>query len=98
MGFWALRWRRLIHGDTGLEMCADSTVCEYIPHIYGGRLWSPSEKVLARFSFVLNDVCVSVNCIMANQYFLLDNVYLFMINICQLSLTAKSANWCMVRH
>ena len=30
------------------------------------KLWSPSKKVLARFSFCIERLCVSVNCIMAN--------------------------------
>ena len=34
-GLWFLRWRMFTHGVTGLEMCTDSTVCEYIPRIHG---------------------------------------------------------------
>ena len=32
---WVVLWRRLTHGDTVLEMCADSTLCEYISGIHG---------------------------------------------------------------
>ena len=35
-GLSALRWRRFTRGDTDLEICADSTVCEYIPRIHAG--------------------------------------------------------------
>ena len=41
-------------------MCADLTLCEYIPHIHGdsGRLRSPSEKVLVRFSLCIERVFI----------------------------------------
>ena len=85
-GLWVLRWWKLTHGDTGLEMCADSTVWEYIAHIHSRSQivvakWEGASNCLLGFPCVFNDVCISVHCIMANQYFLL-NVYLFMINIC----------------
>ena len=35
-GLCAFRWRCLTRGDTDLEMCADSTVGEYIPRIHAG--------------------------------------------------------------
>ena len=79
---WVVRQRRLTHGDTGFAMCADSTIREYIPRIRGvSQIVVALRMFSLGFPCVLNDVCITVNCIMANQYFLLNNVYLFMINI-----------------
>ena len=35
-GLWVVQSRKLAHGETGLDMCADSTECDYIMRIRGG--------------------------------------------------------------
>ena len=56
-----------------------STSCAFTEAV---RLWSSSEKVLIQFSLYSEDMCIDVNCIIANQHFLLNNMYLCIINIC----------------
>ena len=80
----AVRWRRLIRGETDLEICADLTVCEYIPRIHAGsQVYSPIvRRFWLNFLLCVLNVCISVNCIMDNKViFSTENVYLCLINI-----------------
>ena len=87
-----VRWRRLSHGDAGLQMSTDSTVREYNPRIHGDRQIVVAEWEDARSVFLVYfDVRrpISVNCIMANQLIFYTEQRIF---ICDQYLLTQSAS------